>query len=1166
MTALEVYEGSNGDATKALYAKLETFGPIGVIAMNLFRGSEGERSGEEVLEEIQGRGIREEELVAPVTVRRAGRERERARRRLGMAPGRRGRLPLLGSLRRSPDRTSELPLRDRSERSTVLEAVGFDDRLRDADHPVRRLDPALKLFALYKGREITDKLPNGTNDMNNTITITRQPDGNYKVDGPDLHLISDRPNFVAEMIRLRLLADQQPGTWEENLTSTSKAALTRLRALKIKPEFEREAIELLHDETPKGLAHVVAIRGLADVIEDLPKSVASSWFQPSDDQFAGWARQALSRLRELKIKPESERDAIEALSNIPLREHLDWIENAREEHREWFQPGEKVIDGLTPPNAFEQPNKFSAGSILLRLRALGIKTEFLQEALNLIQLSGPDKCDELLRELPMTIHPEWFDQNKPPVRTESIRIEVPTTTVPEVAPEPEALPIPRLNALTLQKDENGDFVFTGPNHYSVIPVAEAMKGDTLYERFLAIVSQLKSERDDDCDFTPIPARLQNQAERIAEYQNREADRAKRLEDGHDSKTHLPKMTFAEDLLPPEASAAERQYARTLLARATLDRWERYTGEGIPTPNNPLVVEFGHGRILIGMCRWKSGAAGVYFVESPVPFEIGDLPKIARTKPPGFIYLKFMNKSSARTLIESIELAREMIGGGFAKPPSFDVKELTSFVAGKIGEASMCWKPRPEGVFDSTDAKRISEEIVDNFLGATRGLNSELFGQELELATLRRDVAIAREETEKFRTAARVMCGLHIGQPQENCPVCGFLKLESQMMGIEEALAKAEGPISSGLQMCSATYRIERLGERIVDAKKEATAEIERRTKYGAIFSRMREFVIGEGPTEMFRWSDAVKRSDRRVAETWIHYLADLWNEMRKTAAELTRYKAGNLTPEELQELCHNMAGKVDADAFCAGCEDYQIKLFGRSPTKERREKLVEEAGQLRTGLRHWHDFVETLGVRLGCDPIDTVILEKVSELVRHPLDRVSKPEPHDRCSVCDWTNVGLLNLGEPNAAKWICHACIKRESDSAEKIARAIAKLGAIASPEHASCTIEHWIQLIEQALGERKTSEATIQMLINFAERGWIILASAWDGDWPKTGDWNEAASKYRDEFHEVIAKLLPLNDPLRSYRKPAMDAFRGLMGEQWSPNINAIAKEALALYGETF
>lgn len=36
-TPLEIFEGSNGDDTKELYAVLEKLGPVGFIAMNLFR-------------------------------------------------------------------------------------------------------------------------------------------------------------------------------------------------------------------------------------------------------------------------------------------------------------------------------------------------------------------------------------------------------------------------------------------------------------------------------------------------------------------------------------------------------------------------------------------------------------------------------------------------------------------------------------------------------------------------------------------------------------------------------------------------------------------------------------------------------------------------------------------------------------------------------------------------------------------------------------------------------------------------------------------------------------------------------------------------------------------------------------------------------------------------
>ncbi|MGR4927364.1 hypothetical protein ACIPUD_11210 [Bradyrhizobium sp. CAR08] len=34
---LAIYEGSDGEATKAMYVELETMGPIGLVAINLFR-------------------------------------------------------------------------------------------------------------------------------------------------------------------------------------------------------------------------------------------------------------------------------------------------------------------------------------------------------------------------------------------------------------------------------------------------------------------------------------------------------------------------------------------------------------------------------------------------------------------------------------------------------------------------------------------------------------------------------------------------------------------------------------------------------------------------------------------------------------------------------------------------------------------------------------------------------------------------------------------------------------------------------------------------------------------------------------------------------------------------------------------------------------------------
>ena len=53
---ISIYQGSNGEATKALYAQLESMGPHGVIAMNLFRACKcSERA-----KVYRGRGYRDE--------------------------------------------------------------------------------------------------------------------------------------------------------------------------------------------------------------------------------------------------------------------------------------------------------------------------------------------------------------------------------------------------------------------------------------------------------------------------------------------------------------------------------------------------------------------------------------------------------------------------------------------------------------------------------------------------------------------------------------------------------------------------------------------------------------------------------------------------------------------------------------------------------------------------------------------------------------------------------------------------------------------------------------------------------------------------------------------------------------------------------------------------
>lgn len=52
----EIYDGSNGDATRALYAQLATLGPIGDVAVNLFRASKASGRAKVYRGGIRGQG------------------------------------------------------------------------------------------------------------------------------------------------------------------------------------------------------------------------------------------------------------------------------------------------------------------------------------------------------------------------------------------------------------------------------------------------------------------------------------------------------------------------------------------------------------------------------------------------------------------------------------------------------------------------------------------------------------------------------------------------------------------------------------------------------------------------------------------------------------------------------------------------------------------------------------------------------------------------------------------------------------------------------------------------------------------------------------------------------------------------------------------------------
>lgn len=53
---VRVYEGSDGDATKALYARLEALGPVGIVAVNLFRANKSSSRAKVYRGGVRGQG------------------------------------------------------------------------------------------------------------------------------------------------------------------------------------------------------------------------------------------------------------------------------------------------------------------------------------------------------------------------------------------------------------------------------------------------------------------------------------------------------------------------------------------------------------------------------------------------------------------------------------------------------------------------------------------------------------------------------------------------------------------------------------------------------------------------------------------------------------------------------------------------------------------------------------------------------------------------------------------------------------------------------------------------------------------------------------------------------------------------------------------------------
>ena len=66
----------------------------------------------------------------------------------------------------------------------------------------------------------------------------------------------------------------------------------------------------------------------------------------------------------------------------------------------------------------------------------------------------------------------------------------------------------------------------------------------------------------------------------------------------------------------------------------------------------------------------------------------------------------------------------------------DMDIIREFVYTRIGTASMCWEPRPSGVFDSTNAIKIAKQICDLFYNNMELLIEERDRYKKELETIK----------------------------------------------------------------------------------------------------------------------------------------------------------------------------------------------------------------------------------------------------------------------------------------------------------------------------------------------------------------------------------------------------------------------------------------------
>lgn len=545
------------------------------------------------------------------------------------------------------------------------------------------------------------------------------------------------------------------------------------------------------------------------------------------------------------------------------------------------------------------------------LRAMGLLTDHDEDAIQELALTGPKVLNERIQSMPAR-HPDWFDQNKTVIH----RIEVPPA---HFVPPPEPLPWEtRLNALTLEKNEHGDFVLTGPNAYRVIPVAEAMTGDRLFEEFLAVVAQLKKEDlPENRRFTPIPGRLENQ----------------------------------QKMLSGIAAALGVEPFDGLILRAIRKLKTARTTEGHPI----IVRECIECQSYVS--KWQGDKASVCAPcielkrcrvnedRARVPFGRRDRGSEEALFWNWYQHTDIKENAVMNPMYENV--ARRAWNAAVGLPICEADKAGLTFTCPKCHRTS----------HNPNDAKH-------RYCGACNKF--------FEPADLRPE---PRRLEEGGIGVVCHSCGwvnigcLNVGEHMKPYWMChGCIKREHDaFLEAREANQNARdgGPAMTVTfgegRVLMGTFR---------DRKTGATGVAFHESKEAHRIGELNPHIIPDKPGFLYFHikSDASARMLLRLIEEYrrkyhgVRSYAEKFGEIEKLliraegdkshllvlsvayrvellVEELLRLRAGKFTPPEIQNLCHDLNKSVSAEEFCQGCEAYQLLLYGRSPIKDLRERL-----------------------------------------------------------------------------------------------------------------------------------------------------------------------------------------------------------------------------------